>query len=328
MDRLILLGALLKIFMNRKQIIAVSVFLLMVACSSASSAATPLQSLIPRKDIPEGWILIHGPQTYTKKTLFEHINGQAELFFKYGFQMSIFATYQSKRDPQDQIEVDIYDMGKVIQAFGAFSRFRNEERPGGFGLDSYLDDHSALFYKGRYFAMLYAAESNADFLRRFSKLISWKISDPSPSPKEISYFPKNGLKPGSIQYFAEGLLGHKFLGRGFQGTYMEKVEIKDKIEDRDKGNAEGKEFKVFLAIFRDLQGATNSLKVYRDDLTKKGKVSSEGIYQSETRVLKGEDPYQGKVIVLQKGFYLLGAVGFEKEEDAENRLAEFIKNVK
>lgn len=328
MGRFIPLEVLLQIFMNKNKIIAVSVFLLIVACSSASSAATPLQSLIPRKDIPEGWILIHGPQTYTKRTLFGHINGQAELFFKYGFDMSIFATYQSKKDPQDQIEVDIYDMGKVIQAFGVFSRFRNEERPGGFGLDSYLDDHSALFYKGRYFVMLYAAESNADFLRQFSKLISLKISDPSPPPKEVGYFPKNGLKPGSIHYFPEGLLGHRFLGRGFQGTYMRKVEIKDKVQDSNKGNVERREFKVFLAIFKDSQEARNSLKVYKGDLTKKGKVSSEGIHQSETRVFKGEDPYQGKVIVLQKGFYLLGAVGFEKEEDAENRLAEFMKNVK
>jgi len=303
------------------------IFLLILVWSPLSQGATtPLESLVPKKDLPEGWTLFHGPQTYTRKSLFKHINGQAELFFKYGFQKSVFAIYQNKKNPKDQIEVDIYDMGKVDQAFGVFSRFRNEDRPGGFGMDSYLDDHSALFYKGRYFAMLYAAESNADFLRRFSKLISSKISDPSPPPKEISYFPKNGLKPGSIQYFAEGLLGHKFLGRGFQGTYMEKVGIKDKIEDRDKGDVEGKEFKAFLAIFKDSQGATNSLKVYKDDLIKKGKVSS--VHQSETGVLKGEDPYHGKVIVLQKGFYLLGAVGFEKEEDAENRLAEFIKNVK
>lgn len=294
----------------------------MVACSNVASAATPLQSFIPRKDIPEGWALIQGPRAYTKKTLFEHIDGQAELFFKYGFQGSIFATYQSKRNPQDQIEVDIYDMGKAIQAFGAFSRFRNEERPGGFGLDSYLDEHSALFYKGRYFVMLYAAESNADYLRQFSKLISSKISDPSPSPKEIGYFPKNGLKLGSIQYFPEGLLGHKFLGGGFQGTYM------GKVKNRDKGDVEREEFKVFLAIFRDPQGATNALKVYKDDLIKKGKISPEGAPQFQTNALKGEDPHQGKVILVQQGFYLLGAAGFEKEADAENCLAELIKNMK
>ena len=72
----------------------------------------------------------------------------------------------------------------------------------------------------------------------------------------------------------------------------------------------------------------SALQVYKDDLSKKGKVSSGSIIEFETRALKGEDPYQGKVIVLQKGFYLLGVVGFEKEEDGENRLAEFVKKVK
>jgi hypothetical protein len=50
--------------------------------------------------------------------------------------------------------------------------------------------------------------------------------------------------------------------------------------------------------------------------------------QFGTKAFRGEDSYQGKVMVLQKGFYLLGSVGFEKEEEAENRLAEFMKNVR
>jgi len=277
-----------------------------------------LESLLPKKDLPEGWTLAEGPQTYTKKTLFERINGEAELFFKYGFQKSVLAIYQSKKNRENQVELDIYDMGNVLQAFGVFSRFRNEDRLGGFGLDSFLDDHSALFYQGKYFVMLYAPEPNQEILRQFSKLISLNISDPSPPPKEISYFPKNGLKPGSIQYFPEGLLGHQFLKRGFQGTYVEKTE----------GKAEDKTLKLFLAIFQNSQKAIHALRDFKDDLSKKGKVSSGSIIEFETRALKGEDPYHGKVIVLQKGFYLLGVVGFEKEEDGENRLAEFMREVK
>jgi hypothetical protein len=286
----------------------------------ASSWATPLESLIPKKDIPRGWSLIHGPQTYTQRTLFERINGQADLFFKYGFKKSVFAIYQSKKNREDQIEVDAYEMGSVLQAFGVFSRFRNEDRPGGFGLDSFLDDHSAFFYQGKYFVILYAPEPNQEMLRQFSKLISLKISDPSPPPREIGYFPKNGLKPGSIQYFSEGLLGHQFLGRGFQGTYVEKAG--DQAED------EKKEFKLFLAIFQNSQKASNALRDFKDDLSKKGKVSSGSMAESETGALKGEDPYQGKVRVVQKGSYLLGIVGFEKEEGGENRLTEFIEKVK
>jgi hypothetical protein len=268
--------------------------------------------LIPKRDIPKEWTLIHGPQTYDKKTLFEHINGQAELYLKYGFRQSAFAIYQDKNKTKNQIEVDIYDMGNVVQAFGVFSRFRNEDRPGGFGLDSFLDDHTALFYKGKYYVMLYATESNPDSLRQFSKLVSSKISDPSSPPKEISFFPKNGLKPGSIQYFPEGLLGHQFLKSGYQGTYVD-------VE---------KEHTLFLAIFKDSQEAEGALKIYHDDLVKKGKVLLGGLMQFGTKAFRGEDSYQGKVMVLQKGFYLLGSVGFEKEEEAENRLAEFMKNVR
>ena len=304
---------------HRKWIILSVVIAIFIGFERPSWAAT-LESLLPMKGLPKGWAMAEGPQAFTKKTLFEHIDGEAELFLKYGFQNSVFAIYQSKKSREDQIEVDIYEMGSVLQAFGVFSRFRNDDRPGGFGLESSLDDHSAFFYQGRYFVILHAPEPNRESLRQFSQLISSKTSDPSPPPKEISYFPKDGLKPGSIQYFSEGLLGHQFLKRGFQGTYVE--EAGGQAED------EKKEFKLFLAIFQNSQKANDALKDFKDDLSKKGKVSSGSMAESETRVLKGEDPYQGKVMVVQKGSYLLGIVGFEKEESGENRLVEFMKRVK
>jgi hypothetical protein len=304
---------------NYRKLIILSVLILMFTWSDVSSGSTAIESLLT-KDILDGWTLIDGPHLYTKKTLFKHIDGQAELFFKYGFQKSIFAIYQNKKNQGNQIELDIYDMGNVLQAFGIFSRFRNEDQPGGIGLDSYLDDRSVFFYKGKYFVILYATESNPSTLKQWAAKIASRIVDTSSQPKEIGYFPKNGLKPGSIQYFPEGLLGHQFLKRGFQGTYIEKVEVKAEVK--------GKEVKLFLAIFKDSKKAMSALQVYKDDLSKKGKVSSGGIIAFETWGLEGEDPYQGKVIVLQKGFYLLGVVGFEKEEDGENLLAEFIKKVK
>ena len=313
---------------ERKKLIILFVLLLMCAWSGISTGATPLESLVPQKDLPKEWTLIHGPQTYNNKTLFEHVDGQAELFLKYGFEKSVFAIYQSKKNSQDQIEMDIYDMGNVVQAFGVFSRFRNEDRPGGFGLDSFLDDHSALFYKGRYFIMVYATASNRDLLKQFSSLISSKITDLSPPPKEINYFPKNGLKPGSVQYFSEGLMGHQFLKRGFQGAYLEEVEVKDKVEDKNRTKTGGKEYKLFLAIFKDSQDAEAGLKAYQEDLSKKGKISSANLAEFGTGAFKGEDPYQGNVIILQKRSYLLGVVGFEKEKDAENRLTQFMKNIK
>jgi len=317
--------------MDHKRLIILSVLILLFMGRVAFSREIAVDSLIP-KDIPEGWALMEGPQVYTKKTLFEHIDGQAELFFKYGFQKSAFAIYQNKKSPENQIELDIYDMGNVVQAFGIFSRFRNEDRPGGIGLDSYLDDRSVFFYKGKYFVMLYATESNPPLLRQWSIIISSKIVDPSPPPKEIGYFPQNGLKPGSIQYFSEGLLGHQFLKRGFRGTYLgkeeDKVKAEAEAEDKDRTKTEVKEFHLFIAIFRNAQEATSALRIYRDYLTQKGKIYLDRPIGLEPHSFRGEDPYQGQIIVTQKGIYLLGAIGFQKAKNGEDRLTEFMKEVK
>ncbi len=218
--------------------------------------------------------------------------------------------------------MDIYDMGNMFQAFGIFSRFRNEDRPGGMGFDSSLDGRSSFFYKGKYFVMLYATESKPDLLRQCSITLASKILDPSSPYREISYFTKNSLKPGSIQYFPGGLLGRKYLGRGFQGTYADKVEVEDKVKDKNKAKTEDKEFKLFIAVFKNSQEAINALNHFRDDLAKKRKV-----YQFESNTLRGEDDGRGKVLVAQRGAYLLGAIGFGKKE-TKIRMAEFMKNIK
>ena len=312
-----------------RNLIIFSALILTLLGSNSFSKEVSVESLLP-KDIGKGWTLASGPQTYTKKTLFEHVNGQAELFFKYGFQKSAFAVYQEKKNQKNQIDLDIYDVGNLLQAFGLFSRFRNEDRPAGIGLDSYLDDYSLLFYQGKYFVMLYAVEPNPTILKELGRAVSSKILDPSLPPKEIGYFPKEGLKPGSIQYYTEGLMGHQFLKRGFQGTYIEKGQVRDEVkaEDKAKVEAEDKEFYLFVAIFKDSQDAENALKIYRDDLIKKGKVDSEVYTEFGSNALRGEETHRGKVIVVPKGAYLAGIVGFENLKSAEKLLDEFVKNIR
>jgi hypothetical protein len=307
------------------KIILISVALLGIGTHAFSEP--PIESLLPKEDLPEGWALVEGPKVYTKKTLFERINGQAELYFKYGFQKSVFAVYQNKKSNRDQIEVDIYDMGNVLQAFGIFSRFRNEEKPGGFGLDSYLDDQTAFFYKGKYFVLLYATEPDPSVLKRMAGTVAVKIGDPSPPPREVDYFPRKGLKPGSIQYFSEGLLGYQFLKRGFQGAYSEKAQVKAEPKVEDKSGTGNKESQLFLAIFKNAREATDALKTYRDHLSRKGKVQSEIPPPFGPNALKGEDPYKGRVMVAQKGVYLLGVIGFENGKNGENLLVEFMSRV-
>jgi hypothetical protein len=301
--------------------VALIIFLFLVVLvpsQNASSETKTMESLVP-KNAPNEWALRSAPETFTKETLFEHIDGQADLFLQYGFEGSVFAVYRNANSSEDKIDLDIYDMGNSLQAFGVFSRFRQEERSAGIGLDSYLEDRYAFFYKGKYFVALQATDSNPSILKQLAQEIESRISDNSSPPKEIGYFPKSGLKPGSIEYFPNGLLGREFLKRGFKASYVKKGETKI---------SEDREFSLFLSVFENSQDALNAMKLFKEHLSKEGRLAEAISTQFGPDVLSGLDPYQGKIIVAHKGRYLVGAVGFEQDSDGEQRLAELMKNVK
>jgi hypothetical protein len=309
--------------MRREGLILLSFLMALFASQDVLSETPGLESLLP-KVAPSGWTFKDPPETFTKETLFEHINGQADLFLHYGFEKSIFVIYQNENSSDDRIEVDIYDMGNPLQAFGVFSRFRQEGSAASIGLDSSLGDRHAVFYKGRYFVVLQAVETNASSLKRLATDIESRILDNTGPPKEIEYFPKNGLKPGSIEYFPDGLLGHQFLKRGFKASYIEK----DENKTNTKTVSEDQEFHLFLSIFDNSKEAMDAMRVFRENLSRKGRVMEGISAEFGPEALTGIDPYQGKIIVAQKGPYLVGAVGFEQDMDGEQRLAELINVVK
>ncbi len=288
-----------------------------------------------------GGTLDEGPRTFTKKTLFEHIDGQAELFLKYGFEKAVFAVYQDQRNKKNQVEVTLYEMGGVLGAFGVFSRFRNGNESAGVGLDSCVEDQSATFYKGKYVVMLYGSGADPLALKQVAEAVSSRIKDNSPPPKEIGYFPRDGLKAGSLQYYSEGLLGHVFLGKGFLGTYVEKANpemkggVEHKVEDRERGTsekeredrAEGKEYQLFLAVFKSAKEAQASLRRYREEFEKRGSLGSSAVLPPGLSGFSGEDPHKGRTSVVQKGPYLVGMIGLGSEKSMERSWSDLIRKV-
>ena len=315
--------------------IFLGIFVLAVAWVGTAFGDSSPGFLLPATPL-KGWTLTEGPRHYNRKTLFEHIDGQAELYLKYGYQRSVFGMYQHEERPEEQIEIDVYEMGSVLQAFGIFSRLRIEGRSGGVGLGSSMDDRSLLFYKGKHFVILDATVASLPALKELALLVSAGIADSSPPPREILLFPQKNLKPESIQYFSEGLLGHRFLKRGFQGTYVGKEEAgakaKVKVEAQVGAEAETgkeeKEFHLVLAILKDRGETKNALSSYREYLVKKGKIRSEIPTGLGPDALAGEDPYHGKVVIVPKGSYLVGVAGFQNEEEALGCLTEAIERLK
>jgi len=102
----------------------------------------------------------------------------------------------------------------------------------------------------------------------------------------------------------------------------------DKSETKVEVKGEDIEYYLFLVILKDSKELEDILNTFRDTLSKRGKVDSEASTPLGSKVLKGEDPYRGRILIVPKGNYLVGAAGFKNDKEAEDRLAELIKNMK
>ncbi|MFH1113973.1 MAG: DUF6599 family protein [Pseudomonadota bacterium] len=302
-------------------IILIWLCVFLCAPGTGISETSGLKSLVPART-SEGWAVTGPPGVFTKETLFEHINGQADLFLHYGFKESVFAAYR-KAPGNETVDVDIYDMGDAGNAFGVFSRFRQDHRPAGIGLDSYLDDDYALFYKGKYFVVLQGTESNSSGLKQLARSIESRIVDGSPPPREPGYFPKRGLEPGSIEYYPQGLMGRQFLGKGFKATYR----LPEKKAPNEKTPTEGPDSNMFIAVFDNDREAESALKSFEEVLSQ-GKISPPANRTVDgLNVTTGEDPYQGMLMIVRKGRYVAGTTGFGQEHVAGSLLADLVKQM-
>jgi topoisomerase IA-like protein len=102
----------------------------------------------------------------------------------------------------------------------------------------------------------------------------------------------------------------------------------DKTKPDAKTTAEDGNSYLFLSIFENPQEAMKAMRLFREYLSKKGRIAEGTSTQFGPDALFGVDPYQGKIVVAQKGPYLVGAIGFEQDKEGEHRLAELMKEIK
>ena len=55
------------------------------------------------------------PQSYLPETLFEYINGAAEIYLAYDFKELAVGNYESGKD-EASLSIEIYDMGNKINS--------------------------------------------------------------------------------------------------------------------------------------------------------------------------------------------------------------------
>jgi hypothetical protein len=301
--------------MNRSGVvpsIIICILLLTIHASVPVFAADgPTENLLPARGCAQGWTLKDKAALFDKDTLFDHINGEAELYFPYGFDMLATATYMNRKNSEVWIVADLYRMASPLDAFGIYSNYRKADAASvTVGAGGFVSSSQLMFYQDRYFVRLQvtgATSLGEDVFLACARSVSEKLPFNAKPVGELEAMKIPGMVPKTERYIAKSLLGYAFFHRGI---------IADAL-------LEGELVQVFLVPEDSVSAARAAFDHYRSYLKGEGK----NIQLQEGRdyvSIKAVDPLYGGVFVEQSDRYIIGAVRL-KEPSSATRLIEQLR---
>ena len=174
---------------------------LLIVCGivTMANASSQLSSLLPSE--VNGWKAISNDSIYNSTTLYNYIDGGAELYLSYGFKEVINRTYRKQGQPD--MVVDIFDMANSRNAFGVFTQSM-ERMDKSFGQGAQVSKGMVLFWKDRYYVSIVAhpeSDESKKAIAALASLIDGSIANEGPLPAIIDLLPEQLLVRGSIRYF-------------------------------------------------------------------------------------------------------------------------------
>lgn len=188
------------------------------AVSTSSTDTISISSLIPAN------YEILSEENYLADNLYEKINGKAPLYIESGFVKLSTARFVSKEDENLWMELFIFDMAGIKNAFSVYSVQRRpdvEMLPDmQFG---YKTTDAPYFVHGKYY-IEFIASSKSDALFKAMMETAEKIRtnlpiDVDTEIPELSYFPQENLVAGSHKLYLESAFGFEKLTDTFTAQY-------------------------------------------------------------------------------------------------------------
>jgi hypothetical protein len=137
----------------------------------------------------DGWTWNQEDLAFDRATLFNHIDGGAEVYLAYNFQRAFVHRYVKAGQPD--IVVEVYQMGSSADAFGVFSLERQDPEVG-IGQGSEFGGSLLRFWKGRYFVSVLGEGEGKDLeaaVLGFGRALAASIKETGEPPKMLGYLP-------------------------------------------------------------------------------------------------------------------------------------------
>ncbi|MCP4570150.1 MAG: hypothetical protein GY841_21430 [FCB group bacterium] len=285
--------------MKTLQIILVcllGITLFLAACSGENKANEMAGAFLPEKSNTADIKKVSEVTTFAGETLFEYINGGAEIYHTYKFVEVATADYKLG---EDDLVLDIYLFDNADYAFGLYSALRPPDPEFiSLGVEGYISSTRLEILKDKYMIRLTAYKESAEIssaMKSFAGEIEKKIPGRTTRPKAFALFPAGEVTPAGDKLQAESYLGQVFLTDVYTREYQ----------------LGGVAFTVFLTedssgskydSWHDALIADGSSKAIPADLTFEG-----------SKAFLIPESYYGQIITGIKGSRLVGIVGYLPE---------------
>jgi len=234
---------------------------------------------------------------YTKENLYEHVDGHAEYFISAGFQGLTVTEYiaAGSVDTQAEVQAEVFDMGKSIQAFGVLVDESGENpTPVSVGTMGYKTSNGVNFIRGRYYVKI-SAFSPKTPATKFAKEFADTLSAGQDPFQIFSKFPDLG-KVGKTTFAKEGYRGIDFLHNVIEHEYS---------------TAAGK---IKVALMAGSENESRPLMSSFLGYFGKSGMRYEKIEKSGVEFYKVMDKYEGNWFLIRTHDAVFGVFGTEDEE--------------
>jgi len=242
---------------------------------------TLLSEPLPGRAVPEDQ-----PSFYKPDTLYQYIDGGADIYLLYEFRSLLHQDFKSS---DAEVTADIYDMGKPEDAFGVYGA---ERSPGykfvPIGAEGYRSEGILNFLQDHYYVKLSGSGPNARLLLdQFARTLSGRIGGSRTLPPLLEKLPQEHRVQHSEQYMRKDPLGHAFLAPAYVVTY-----------------AWGRQpSKLLISVASDAAGAKTRLQ----QLVQHFRESGECVAAPELGEggIRARNSFEGRAIARAQGRYLI-----------------------
>ncbi len=187
-----------------------------------------------------GWRALGGDQIYDTETIFQYIDGHAEVYLAYGMKRCLARRYSGSESEPD-IVLDLFELASAADAYGVFTHDRDGDEVD-VGQGALLRTGWLSFWKGRWFGSVYSegeSEPAYDAVIAISRAAAEAITDEGEVPALVSELPVDGLDLRSVRFLHTQEILNSVVYLGFENVLRLGPEIDAVLGryDREDGNA-------------------------------------------------------------------------------------------